>query len=44
MAVAGVLNRAGLGTLLADLLTADEESSAARTCSTSPCSQLGWPG
>ena len=38
--VADVLYRAGLGTLLLDLLTPDEEAFAP-TCSTSSCSPAG---
>ena len=39
--VAAGLNRAGLGTLLVDLLTPDENS-AGPTCSTSRCSRPAW--
>jgi putative phosphoribosyl transferase len=38
--VAAGLNRAGLGTLLVDLLT-PARNSAGPTCSTSPCSRPG---
>ena len=40
--VASVLNEAGLGTLLFDLLTPEEEPTGP-TCSTSACSPAAWP-